>query len=110
MNANESLIVSRIVALIVSQIIPEQIILFGSYARGDTRSDSDIDILIIVKNLKNERNVTGLLYKSLLKEEIAIPVDFIAVDYDKYNELKTRTGYIYKTIAHEGVVVYERGL
>ena len=32
--------------IIVSQIDPDQIILFGSYARGDYRDDSDIDILV----------------------------------------------------------------
>ncbi|MDR1270325.1 MAG: nucleotidyltransferase domain-containing protein [Planctomycetaceae bacterium] len=96
----------QIVAFITSKISPEKIILFGSYARGDNREDSDIDILIIIKNLKNERKITGTLYKELLKENISIPIDFLAIDYNKYNKLKNEVGYIYKTIEQEGQVLY----
>jgi predicted nucleotidyltransferase len=96
----------QIVAFITSKIVPERIVLFGSYARGDNREDSDIDILIIIRNLENERKITGALYKALLKENISIPIDFLAIDYDKYNKLKNETGYIYKTIEREGQVLY----
>ena len=96
----------QIVALITSKFSPEKIILFGSYARGDNNEKSDIDILIVMKNLDNERKVTGALHKALLHEDIAAPIDFLAVDYDKYNELKHKIGYIYKTIDREGKVLY----
>ncbi len=33
---------------IISTSYPEQVILFGSYARGDHHPDSDIDLLVIV--------------------------------------------------------------
>ncbi|MCL2155542.1 MAG: hypothetical protein FWH53_07765 [Leptospirales bacterium] len=62
--------------------------------------------MIIIKNLKNEREVTRLLYKALLDEDISTPIDFLAVDYDKYNILKNKTGYIYKTIEQEGRILY----
>jgi predicted nucleotidyltransferase len=99
-------IMKQIVSLITSKISPERIVLFGSYARGDNKENSDIDILILVKNLKNERLITGLLYKELLNNNISIPVDFIATDYDKYNKLKDKIGYIYKTIDREGQILY----
>jgi len=111
MNINQNLplnlpLIEQIVAFITSKISPERIVVFGSYARGDYKQDSDIDILIIIKNLKNERKITGALYKSLLDENITIPIDFLAVDYDKYNLLKNEIGYIYKTIEHEGQILY----
>jgi predicted nucleotidyltransferase len=99
-------IMEQIVALITSKTSPERIILFGSYARGDNTEKSDIDILILIKNLENERKITGALYKALLNENIPIPIDFIAIDYDKYNKLKNETGYIYKTIEREGQILY----
>jgi predicted nucleotidyltransferase len=105
MNQNLS-IMKQIVAFITSKISPEKIILFGSYARGDNRADSDIDILIIMKDLENERKITGTLYKELLKENISIPIDFLAIDYNKYNKLKNEIGYIYKTIEREGQILY----
>jgi predicted nucleotidyltransferase len=99
-------ILDQIVALITSKTSPERITLFGSYARGDNNEKSDIDILILIKNLKNERKITGALYKALLNENISIPIDFIAIDYDRYNKLKNEIGYIYKTIEREGQILY----
>jgi predicted nucleotidyltransferase len=96
----------QIVSLITSKTSPERIVLFGSYARGDNTENSDIDILIIIKNLTNERKITGALYKALLNENITIPVDFLAIDYEKYNKLKDKIGYIYKTIEREGKIIY----
>ena len=105
MKQNSS-VMDQIVALITSKISPERVVLFGSYAKGENKENSDIDILIIVKNLKNERQITGSLYKELLNTNISIPIDFIAVDYDKYNTLKNKIGYIYKTIDKEGQILY----
>jgi uncharacterized protein len=40
--------------VLVSQFAPKQVILFGSYAYGSPRSDSDVDLLII-KDLSDAR-------------------------------------------------------
>jgi predicted nucleotidyltransferase len=42
-------IVNEIVQRIVERFDPEKIILFGSYARGEAREDSDIDLLIVAE-------------------------------------------------------------
>ena len=99
-------VIDQIVELITSKITPERIVLFGSYAKGEHKENSDVDILIIIKNLENERKITGLLYKELLNSNISISVDFLAIDYDKYNALKDKIGYIYKTIDKEGRILY----
>ena len=39
-------IIDKIVPLVVSLAAPDQIILFGSYARGNNKKKSDIDLLI----------------------------------------------------------------
>jgi len=101
-------VMEKIVSLVTSMVTPEKIILFGSYARGENKQTSDIDIMILIKNLHNERHLTGKLYKALLKSDISVPVDFIAADYDRYDYLKTKPGYIYKTIDMEGRILYGR--
>ena len=88
----------KIVSIIVSLASPDQIILFGSYARGDNTEKSDIDLLIIKKSLKKGREISGLIYKAFLENEIGVPVDLITVDYNRYTELNNEIGYIYKTI------------
>ena len=40
-------LLDRMIRTIVDEVDPEQVILFGSRARGDARPDSDIDLLVI---------------------------------------------------------------
>lgn len=60
----------------------KQIIVYGSYARGEETKDSDIDILVVIDDNLNpmevEESIDGILFKILLEEEelcsvIAIP-------------------------------------
>jgi predicted nucleotidyltransferase len=99
--------IDQIVNIIVGAVAPDKIILFGSYARGDYRENSDIDILILKKGLKNERDVTNTLYMEFFDKKITMPVDLLAIDYDKYDKLNNDIGYIYKTIKQEGKILYE---
>jgi len=61
-------IVRVILERLVQEYAPERVILFGSYAHGDPRPDSDIDLLIIKKTSERfiDRWVTvrGLLSDS----------------------------------------------
>ena len=98
--------IEKIISLIVSLVSPDQIILFGSYARGNINKESDIDLLIIKKNLINERDINRKLYRAFFENKIGIPIDLISIDYDKYMELNNEMGYIYKTIKEQGIIIY----
>ena len=98
--------IDQIISIIVSNVSPEQIVLFGSYARGNYTNKSDIDLLIIKKDMKNGHKISDELYMAFFENKIKIPVDLIPIDYDKYNKLKNQIGYIYKTIKEEGRIIY----
>jgi len=98
--------IDKIISIIVSLASPDQIILFGSYARGDNTKKSDIDLLIIKKSLKKGREISGLIYKAFFENGIDVPVDLLTIDYNKYIELNNEIGYIYKTIKEEGKIIY----
>ena len=100
--------IEQIRDIIVSEVDPDRIILFGSRSRGDFQEDSDFDVLILKKNLQNERKVTSHLYVEFFKRKLNISVDLIAADTNKYDQLADITGYIYKVIKKEGKVIYER--
>jgi len=96
----------QIVEIIVSVVAPDKIILFGSYARGDNRKDSDIDILVLKSGIGNENRVVDSLYMEFFNKKIRKPIDVIAMDSEKYDRLSDDIGYIYKTIKREGKVIY----
>jgi uncharacterized protein len=98
--------IDKIISIIVSLIDPDQIVLFGSYARGENKKTSDIDLLVLKRNLQNTKTLTDNLYMSFFDNKIKIPVDLLVLDYDKYNNLKNEIGYIYKTISKEGKLIY----
>jgi predicted nucleotidyltransferase len=98
--------IDKIIPIIVSIVSPDQIILFGSYARGDNTEKSDIDLLIIKKGLKKGREICGSIYKAFFENDIGIAVDLLTVDYNRYIELSNEIGYVYKTIKKEGKLIY----
>ena len=87
---------------------PSKVILFGSRARGEESPDSDFDILVLVKNLKNKKQLYAELRYKLYSRGIVCPMDIIIQDLDKYTELITEPWYIYKNINEEGKVIYDR--
>lgn len=69
-------------------IVVEKVILFGSYAKGTYRADSDIDLAIVSPNFKEEdciENMTFLLCKAnILKADIQT----LPFSIEEYNEPK----------------------
>ena len=97
---------NEIIQIIVSLANPDQIILFGSYARGDNTKGSDIDLLILKKGLKKPAALADSIRFAFYENKIAVSVDVLALDSDKYPELSTQIGLVYKTIKKEGKKVY----
>ena len=52
--------INKIVRTLVEAAAPTKVILFGSYARGDARDDSDLDLLIVEPSVASEDQAIGL--------------------------------------------------
>ena len=98
--------IDKIIPIIISIASPDQIILFGSYARGDNTEKSDLDLLIVKKGLKNSFDIIDSIYMAFYENKIKVPVDLLAIDYNRYKELNSEIGYIYKTIKEQGKIIY----
>ena len=98
--------IDKIIPIIQSIASPDQIILFGSYAKGNCNEKSDVDLLIIKKNLKNGNRIIDSIYRAFYENKINISVDLLTIDYNRYNELNNKIGYIYKTIKEQGQIIY----
>ncbi len=97
---------SEITRRIVQTSNPEKIILFGSYARGNFGADSDLDLLIIVPNVKHLRQESIRMRRAL--RGLLAPVDIVVATPEQIKRLGNTTGLVYQTALNEGKVLYER--
>jgi len=65
--------------LIINAIPVEQIYLFGSYAYGVPRKDSDLDLYVVIKDDVPMRELdAGLQIRMAIARKKSMPVDIIA--------------------------------
>ncbi len=91
---------------IVEHSQPEQIILFGSYARGDTDPDSDLDLLVVVSGVEHLRSESVRLRRIL--RGLLVPIDVVVATPEQMKRLRNVPGMIYHTAVREGKVIYAR--
>ena len=103
---DRTVFIAPIVAQVVSAVSPVRVVLFGSYARGDARPDSDVDLLVVMPDGADRRAITRQLYALPSKELDACPVDFIVTTETLFEQKRRRIGSIYPSIAREGREVY----
>jgi uncharacterized protein len=96
---------SDAVERIVRQFNPLQIILFGSWARGDARPDSDLDLLVVLPEVKNKRQVTVRNGNAL--SNLPISKDIVVTTPEEIAERGQIIGDVLRPALREGKVVYE---
>jgi len=100
--------IMAIVGKLVSRYRPERIILFGSYADGNPRSGSDMDILIIKKTKKRARD-RRIEVKKILDTPISLPpVDAIVMTPAEIRRRLELTDDFIRTIMARGRVLYDK--
>ena len=97
-------ILDDIIRRVVEVAQPEQIILFGSAARGDMNRHSDVDLLV-VKDGVHRGHLATLIYKSL--RGAGAPVDVVVVTPADVERYRNSHALVIKPALQEGRVVYE---
>lgn len=98
--------IQKMVDRIVEQFHPEQIILFGSYARGNAGSDSDVDLLVVMPVAGSKRE--KMVEIGLALHDIAMPKDILVCTPEEFAWRKDIIGTIEHPAAQEGAVLYAR--
>jgi predicted nucleotidyltransferase len=98
--------IRQIVQRVVKQFSPEQIILFGSYARGTARPNSDIDLLIVMPVKGSVRQKAIEIGVAL--HDIAIAKDLIVVTPQEFKWRKDVMGTIEWPAVRQGKVLYAK--
>ncbi|NLO05014.1 MAG: nucleotidyltransferase domain-containing protein [candidate division WS1 bacterium] len=98
--------VREVIRKIVEGYDPEKIIIFGSYARGDARPDSDLDVLVVKDT--EERWIDRVVEVSLLCTPRVIPMDILVKTPDEVQHMLDRRSLFMHTIMNDGVIAHER--
>lgn len=104
-------ITSELIAYVVEKIArivsPEQIILFGSYARGDAADDSDLDLFIIHDSHKSNREIRRQIETLLWNRRFGLDL-IVRHPEDVSRNLTDGNPFYTQHIFGEGKVLYER--
>lgn len=99
----------RIVQSLLSVNDPAAIVLFGSYARGDVHSYSDIDLMVLRRRPftsgESRRKELGLLYRSVT-EICDTPKDIVLFTLDEYYSWRETTNHMIAVAWKEGRILY----
>jgi len=98
--------IQEISDILVKNVHPRKIILFGSYARGDASDDSDLDLLIVKDEVSNKRS--EMVEARRLLSHLRVPVDILVTTEDHLNSSwKDYPGTYLYDATREGIVLYE---
>ncbi len=98
--------IQEIVDKLRTEYAPEKIILFGSYAYGDPRPDSDIDLLIIKKT--NERFIDRwvAVRRILSDPKRLVGLDTLVVTPEELSERLAAGDQFVEEIVEKGQLLY----
>ena len=84
----------------------EQVILFGSYARGEAKEGSDVDLLVIAESELPRFKRSRELYKSI--RPYPFSMDLIVYTPAEAQKAKTSPHSFISTVLQDGKLLYER--
>lgn len=96
--------IQDVVNQIVSRFRPQKIILFGSYAYGIPRPESDVDLLVVMETDKRETQQAVEVLKSI---EYNFGLDLIVITPGRLAQRLEMGDWFLKEITRRGIVVYE---
>jgi len=90
---------------VVRELNPEEIILFGSFARGDFNEGSDVDILVIADWKECFLDRIGIL---LRLNTVHLPLEPIGYTREELERMKTEGNPFIMRVLEEGKVIFKR--
>ena len=91
---------------IAERFSPDKIILFGSCARGDASPESDIDLLVLFREVADPHKRAAELYMSLV--DFPRATDIIVSTTSRFERYGDVVNTVYWPASREGKVLYER--
>ena len=103
--------IQEVTEIIIEEIQPDKVLLFGSYAAGVPNEHSDIDIIVVVNKKLDKKNRIDALVNLNLKTtlpHLLFPKDIKMYSVHEYDELKqNRQSFLYSVLKNSKTL-YER--
>jgi uncharacterized protein len=89
---------------------PSRVILFGSWARGESKWDSDLDLAVLMPD--SAESELGIIHRKLRRKlhEIPMTIDLVVTTEGCAGHFLGSINSIYHRILTQGQVAYERQL
>jgi uncharacterized protein len=100
-------ILDRSVRRLVEAADPVKVILFGSRARSDARDDSDIDLLVVERVVRDAAQESARLRRVI--GPVGVGVDVVVVDEAGFNKWSEAPGSTLYWAKSEGRMLYPAG-
>ncbi len=99
--------IQAITQLIVERFQPEQIILFGSVARGNEDENSDLDLMIVLGH-NDEEGRDGYAIRLAIAENFVLPVDVLIRSADVLARYRQNPNSMLSRMLQDSEVLYDR--
>jgi predicted nucleotidyltransferase len=102
--------IDRMVEVIVREATPDTVILFGSHARGDARSDSDVDLMVIEAEPFSAQRSRRAEYSRLsyALREFPFAKDILLYSRAEFDYWKDSPNHVVGRASREGRVLHDR--
>ena len=95
--------IDRAAAMLLAAAPPgSQVILFGSYARGDADAQSDLDFMVVEPSVTSQREEMVRLRQVL--SPLRVPVDVLVVSREGFEAWKDKINNVVHEASREGRV------
>ena len=98
--------VNRALRILLENAHPMRVILFGSHARGEARTDSDIDLLVIEDEDEVEDRAREMVRLRRALRPLRIPVDVLVYSCADVARWGGQPGSALYAALHEGRVIH----
>ena len=99
--------IEAVAQLIVERFDPEQIIMFGSCARGDIDENSDLDLLVVLPNDADIPN-RGNPIHAAIADNFLLPVDVLIRSDDVIAKYRRDPNSMISRMLEDSEVLYDR--